>query len=238
MPYIPFMPIGETPQHLPSALNREGHPLAQLGSGFQILHDLLPAEQAQKLFLTLHNLAAYSLAVDDYIMGGPQAQSLRVLADQRNYVQHFLLSMSSITNDTLEDEPNLLQQACWAAGTVYSLISVFPVPHHSAPFSKLARMIKQHLTSTSTRDSIRWQRPSPLTLWIIVMGTLASTASDDGREERVWYMTVLERLVHRMEIPSWQSLKDQLLKFLWFPSTSDADGQHLWREIHTSNPFR
>jgi hypothetical protein len=69
------------------------------------------------------------------------------------------------------------------------------------------------------------------------MGALASTADEDTKEEKAWYISVLERLVHRMQILSWERLKDLLLNFLWFPSTSDTDGQQLWKEIHTSNPF-
>ncbi|EXJ70310.1 uncharacterized protein A1O5_06378 [Cladophialophora psammophila CBS 110553] len=239
-PTLLFVPIGESPEHTLTTVKRTGHPLGQLGSGFQTLHDLLPSDFAQELYFVLLHLSTYLLAVDDYIMGRPQAQSLGILADQRNFVQHSLMSMFSSPGDsTSQHQMYSLQQATWGAGVVYSLVAVFPVPHARAPFAKLAAWIKEHLVSTSSsHNGKKWQKGAPLMLWITFMGALASTADEASEAEKTWYISVLERLVHRMQILSWQSLKDQLLHFLWFPSTSDIDGQQLWREIHTSNPFK
>jgi hypothetical protein len=240
-PVYPFVPLGESPHRTLAAVSRQEHPLAQLGIGFQILRDLLPDEDDHALSFALRNLSTYSLAVDDYIMGRPQALSLGTLADQRNFVQHSLMSLRSSSDDFERDSANdtfLLQEACWTAGVIYSLITVFPVPHSTAPFVLLSRQLKQHLVFTSAHFSRRWQKPSQLVLWMTFMGALASTADDDeSKAVKEWYITVLERLVHRMQILSWERLKDVLLRFLWFPSTSDTDGQQLWKEIHTSNPF-
>ncbi|OQV03894.1 hypothetical protein CLAIMM_08873 isoform 3 [Cladophialophora immunda] len=239
-PTLPFVPIGESPERTLATIQRRGHPLAQLGSGFQTLYDVLPSEMAQELCFVLSHLSTYLLAVEDYIMGRPQAQSMLLLADQRNFIQHRLMSMFSSPRDsTSADEMYSLQQAAWCAGVVYSLISVFPIPPARGPFAKLAARIKQHLISTSSsHDGKKWRKGASLMLWITFMGALASTADQRSEAEKTWYISVLERLVHRMQILSWQSLRAQLLNFLWFPSTSDTDGQQLWREIHTSNPFR
>jgi hypothetical protein len=226
-------------------VSRSQHPLAQLGSGFRVLHDLLPEDAAQRLFTTLHNLSVYSLAVDDYIMGRPLAPTLATLADQRNYVQHALMSISPLTsNDSGRSEAGSpsqetfqLQDACWAAGAIYSLIAVFPIPSCKAPFAKLASVLRQHLIFTSARFAGRWHTPSPLVLWMTFMGALASTARDESQDDKMWYFNVLERLVHRMRISSWDNLKKELMNFLWFPTTSDTDGQQVWKEIHSFNPF-
>lgn len=239
-PRYPYVPLRAPPEDNLNALNRTKHPLAQLGTGFQILHDLLPSDVAIPLFHILHNLSTYSLAVYDYVTGRSQAQSLASLADQRNFVQHNLMSMipgPSDNQEYLEDDTHFLQEACWAAGSVYSLITVFPIPHYRAPFTNLACQIKQCLIDMSAHSAKSWQKPSPLLLWITFMGVLAATASDQCKEEKSWYMNVIERLLHRMQIFSWQNLKDELLNFLWFPSTSDTDGRRLWREIHDSNPW-
>ncbi|KAJ9609016.1 hypothetical protein H2200_006787 [Cladophialophora chaetospira] len=241
-PIYPFVPIGESPELTLAAVDRAHHPLAQLGSGFRVLRDLIPEEEsAEELLVTLQHLATYSLAVYDYVMGRPQALKLANLADQRNFVQHSLLSLNSKSNESREqlnsEDTFLLKEACWTSGAVYSLIAIFPVPHPKAPFGKLAKQLKQHLIYTSAHFARRWQTPSPLVLWMTFMGALASTADDESKETKAWYITVLERLVHRMLILSWENLREHLLKFLWFPSTSDTDGQQLWREIHTSNPF-
>lgn len=59
-----------------------------------------------------------------------------------------------------------------------------------------------------------------------------------GMEEREWFVAVLHRCLSRLRIESWEALKDMLLKFLWLPSTNDADGYDLWLEVEESNPFR
>ncbi|KAK5044490.1 hypothetical protein LTR84_010771 [Exophiala bonariae] len=243
-PVYPFIPLQISPQHVLDAVSREVHPLRQLGTGFRALYDLLPSDVAQSLFLTLHNLSTYSIAVDDYITGRSQAQDLGALADQRNFVQHSLLSWSPGLDDDVKGSKEdivVLQQACWAASVIYSLIAIFPVPHSRAPFGTLARQLKHGLVHTNNLLRNRWHDSSPLLLWVIFMGALASTANDEGEGKKEgckeWYINVLERFVHRMQIMSWGALKDQLLNFLWFPSTSDGDGQQLWMEINTSNLF-
>lgn len=241
-PVYPFVPVGELPERTLAAVDRAQHPLAQLGSGFRVLRDLIPEqESAEELLINLHNLSTYSLGVYDYVMGRPQAPSLGILADQRNFVQHSLMSMSLKSNGSREEvngeDTFWLKEACWTSGAVYSLIAVFPIPHSKAPFGRLAKQLKQQLVYTSAHFARRWQKLSPLVLWMTFMGALASTADEESKETKAWYISVLERLVHRMQILSWDKLRDQLLKFLWFPSTSDTDGQQLWKEIHTSNPF-
>ncbi|KIW72873.1 hypothetical protein PV04_01035 [Phialophora macrospora] len=244
-PTYPFVPIGESPARTLTDVSRTDHALAKLGTGFQVLRELMADEQStRELVSTLCNLATYSLAVYDYIMGRPQAPSLKILADQRNFVQHGLMQMSSTSSDrahvaaTHESSSTFaLKEACWSAAAVYSLIAVFPIPPPRAPFAQLARELKQHLVQTSSHFPRRWQKPSPLLLWMTFMGALASTADEETKEEKAWYISVLERLVHRMQILNWEKLKDLLLNFLWFPTTSDTDGQQLWKEMHTSNPF-
>ncbi|OAP57589.1 hypothetical protein AYL99_08327 [Fonsecaea erecta] len=245
-PALRFVPIGESPESTLATVHRPGHPLAQLGTGFRTLYNVLPSETAQELYVVVLQLSTYLLAVDDYIMGRPQAQSVLILADQRNFVQHSLMSLYSSPRDetTSGDQIYPLRQATWCAGVVYSLTSIFPIPRAGALFAKLASRIKQHLIATTSsgdgghHEGSKWREAASLMLWITFMGLLASTAHPDSEAEKTWYISVLERLVHRMQILSWQRLKDQLLNFLWFPSTSDTDGQRLWREIHTSNPFR
>ena len=240
-PVYVFVPLGEPPERTLAAVSRNNHPLAQLGSGFQILQELLPGEATQSLFFTLRNLSNYLLAVNDHVTGSPHALFLRDLADQRNFVQYSLLAIrpgqTESRESTPEDSPSL-SEACWTAATIYSLIAIFPIPRRAAPFSDLALQLRGQLVSTSSQLTRGWERMGigALVLWMTFMGALASMANSEN-PEKTWYISILDRLVHRMQISSWERLKEVLLNFLWFPSTSDADGQQLWNEIHTSNPF-
>lgn len=174
-------------------------------------------------------------------MGRAQAQSLGVLADQRNYVQHCLLSMlfaapDDATTDSTSDTA-LLTRACLTAAVIYSMIAVFPVPQPHTPFPQLARHLKQLLVNISTQFSKKWESSTPLLLWMTFLGALASTADEESEQDKTWYIGVLERLLHRMQIFTWQNLREHLMNFLWYSNTSDYDGKELWREIHNSNPF-
>lgn len=235
------MPLANLPELTLAAVSRAAHPLAGLGSGFQILDELLPAEHAQTLVTVLQNLSTYLISVDNYIMGRSQAQSLGVLADQRNFVQHRLLSMlfaapENATCDSLDDMASL-SRACLTAAVIYSMIAVFPVPRPHTPFPRLARQLKQHLVNYSDQFERKWQGLTPILLWMTFLGALASTAYQESEQDKIWYIGVLERLLYRMQIFSWQSLREQLMTFLWYPITSDADGRELWRAVHVSNPF-
>ena len=174
-------------------------------------------------------------------MGRSHAPLLGVLADQRNFVQHSLMSMRPVPGDTNQvssEDTFLLQEACWTATAIYSLIAVFPISPPHAPFVHFAQQLKGYLINTSAHVSRRWQRPPQLVLWMTFMGAIASVAEDEDKHDvRAWYISVLERLVHRMDISTWEGLKEVLLNYLWFPNTSDNDGQQLWREINSSNPF-
>lgn len=75
---------------------------------------------------------------------------------------------------------------------MYSLIAVFPVPHSKAPFAKLAHQLKQRLIYTNDILTSRWDDSSPLLLWMIFMGALASTAYNEDKDGcKEWYISVL-----------------------------------------------
>jgi hypothetical protein len=238
-PGLPFIPLGESPELTLATIARVGHPLAQLGNAFRQSRDSTTWAISQELRSVLCNLAAYSTGVEDYVMCRPHAHSLRELADQRNYVEHKLMRLCPL-KDTAGGGSNALgslDQACWTAAVVYSLIAVFPIPHQKAPFATLATQIRLVLESSSSEIASRWDRPPVLMLWITFMGAMSATASEKSKEDKKWYHMVLERLLHRSQISTWQQLKDILMSHLWFPSTSDGDGQRLWQGIHASNPF-
>ena len=236
-PAFPFVPIDRHPADALKAVWRRDHPLHSLAEGFQILHKVLEPEDAETLLPILVKVSRYTLAVDDFIMGRPQAQSLRMLADQRNFVQHTLMSACpveaevEVETETRPDNSGSFYRASWCAAMIYSLITVFPIPHRSAPFARLSRQIRGHISTPAIHA--RWHEAPSLMLWITVMGALGATP----RPEKAWYISVLERLANRLRVTSWDDLRAQLRNFLWNHTVSDPDGQHLWKDIRKSSPF-
>jgi hypothetical protein len=124
-----------------------------------------------------------------------------------------------------------LYELCRLAAIIYSLIVVFPLPTATAPFAKLALQVKEQISKPSIH--LRWTEAPQLILWITVMAAIASV----DISERSWFVLILERLINRLKLNSWAQMKEYLEDFMWFGSTSDADGLNLWKEIEDSSPF-
>jgi hypothetical protein len=230
LPFIPFNPDVEA--HL-SAAHRRNHPLCNLGKGFTVLHGILPPEKVVHLYPVLCRLRAYTLAVHNYVEGTLEAQSLGVMADARNFAQYSLMSLSPAPDAEKAgvEQEHLLYELCRLGGMIYSLLIVFPLPPTTAPFAKLSRQIKEQLSISTVHA--RWSEAPQLMLWVTFMAAIASI----GLSERLWYISLLDRLVGRLKVGSWAEMKELLEDFLWFGSTSDVDGFDLWKEIEHSSPF-
>ncbi|RVX74522.1 hypothetical protein B0A52_01648 [Exophiala mesophila] len=215
-----------------SVLRRVDRPLRQLGHGFRILKTLRP-DSSDRLLTCLHYLSLYTLGIDDYLAVRPAAQSLIVIADQRNYVQHNLMTNipNSKSPDTHDNDEDHLHTLCHLAATIYSLLCVFPIP--AAPFHSLATRIRTILGHAKLARE--FAEAPELMLWISVMGALASIGSSTG--DRAWFVVALDRGFRRLKLESWDELRAILLRFLWFPSTNDYDGGVLWEEVEDSDPF-
>lgn len=225
------MPNGENPEGSLKAIRRTNHPLSCLAAGFKVLHEVLPSQESTELHEVVIKLSSYTLAVDDFVMGRPQARSLKTLANQRNFVQHCLMSKHPSKTEKDLGENDSFYTACWFAAVIYSLITVFPIPHWAAPFVQLSLQIKDTISSPTIKA--RWAEAPSLMLWVTVMGAIAAV----NLPERSWYISVLERLTNRLKITSWDDMRTELQNFLWFNSVSEPDGQRLWKEVKKSSPF-
>ena len=211
-------------------MRRHTHPLCNLGQGFVVLHRILKPDKVVHLYPVLCRLSDYTLAVDDYVEGRSEAQSLGCIAAERNFVQHSLMSLVPEEQATGEQQ-DPIYDLCRLAAMIYSLIVVFPLPVQTAPFSKLARQVKEQMSHPAVHA--RWSESPQLMLWITFMAAIASI----GINERSWYVSTLDRLVSRLGIGSWTEVKGLLLDFLWYGSISDVDGADLWKEVQQSSPF-
>jgi len=176
-------------------------------------------------------LVQYTLAVDDYVQGRDEAQTLSILADERNYVQHSILCLIPSPGSAEAEEETALYSLCKLAMLVYSMIIVFPLPAVGAPFPQLATQIKQQLLHPNIHT--RWKEAAEFFFWVTAMGAIASI----GTKERHWFIASLDRLTHRLKIYDWLHMREHLSVFLWFASTNDVDGLDLWKEIEASSPF-
>jgi hypothetical protein len=230
-PSLSYIPVNSDVENFLGGVRRHTHPHCNLGRGFVALHGVLPQTKLMCLYPVLCSLCNYTLAVDDYVEGRTEAQSLGVLADERNFVQHCLMSLTPDAETAESQQECSLYELCRLAATIYSLIAVFPLPTTTAPFAKLALQVKEQISKPNVH--LRWNEAPQLMLWIIVMAAIASV----DMSERSWFVLILERLINRLKLNSWAQMKEHLEDFMWFGSTSNADGLNLWKEIEDSSPF-
>ncbi|KAJ9663807.1 hypothetical protein H2198_000567 [Neophaeococcomyces mojaviensis] len=230
----PKWSYGSYAQHNPDAravdwierTTRLDHPLMSLGTGFCAIRSWLPTDQAITLEQVFLDLAKYTRASDDFLSNHEQAYGPAVMADQRNAVQHALMSLA-LSNEACFNQRDLYELS-WLAGVAYSLIATFPLAPNAAPFSRIAQLIRLKMSSSTLLSS--WSEAPHLMLWITVLGAICAIGSPD----RATYVEVLKQETWRLDVHSWKDLRAQLMNFLWFPIASDTDGIKLWKDIETS----
>ena len=227
---LPYEHLGDSVIGPLNAVSRKTHPLVGLGRGFRVLPEILGQEAVEKLLTVLKWTIQYTLAIDDQVNNRPEAQTLRFVADERNFVQHSLMLLTPLLSEIQEE--HLLIRLARLGTVVYSLLVVFPIPAIAAPFQQLALDIKTQLLDPSIQTW--WNQATELILWTTVMGAIAAT----GHPERGWYRSILDEHIRQLGIDCWSSLKEHLGMFLWYGYNNDSDGLKLWTEIEESNLFR
>ena len=212
-------------------VRRPGSPFPRLGKGFQVLKTALPLEIGNSLYEVLLQLCDYTVAVHNYVEGSSRAQDLSILTDERNFVQHSLMSLEAHGQSSGPSQEQPLYEICRLAAIVYSLTVVFPIPTTTAPFTALGKHMKEVMSYEGVHA--KWNETPHLMLWATVMAAIASIGSDD----RSWFICILDRLMNRLMIHTWSEMKLSLQEHLWFDGTNCVDGFRLWEEIERSSPF-
>lgn len=173
----------------------------------------------------------FMIVVENHIQGRWSPRTFTVIIDQRNFVQHSLMSLKS-KRELLEDGFSVqegLYEPCRLAVIVFSFLVVFPIPPVSGPFESLTKQLLAELIEIDVRKESALR--SRMILWMWVMGAIAAI----GLPERQWFLNRVQELSSRLVVESWKALQDVLQSFLWFPSTNDPDGQDVWSEMQVNS---
>jgi hypothetical protein len=187
-------------------------------SNIQLLRDL---------FTTLRYMAGYTVLVYNHCQGTAM-QSTGALTDQRNSIQHRLLSLPPHPYEQCSEGICRLYESTRLTAEVYSLLCVYPYPRGHAPFGELASLLRKELSGLDL-GNVSYEE-SKLLLWILVMGAIVTV----GALERLWFISTLRHVSGRLELESWQEMKSILTTFLWLDMTNDIDGSDVWDEVSPS----
>lgn len=228
--FYPFRPEITTN---PSPIKETEHPLCLMGTGFNALEAVMPLNDRDDVYAVLHRLRTYTLKMDDFVENRPNAVSLGVLGDERNFAQHSLMQLHAYEGDFYlapSASRDLFFELCHLSAIIYSITVTFPLPRTSILLARLSALIKSRLLQPDF--GVRWLRDPRLTLWIIVMTALL----DLPGESRQWLVVVLDRLCQTLRVRNWSDMRSILMTFLWYGKVADDAGRRLWDEIESLHP--
>jgi hypothetical protein len=189
------------------------------------LDDFVDVGLTSDLVNVLRDMSHYNAMVGAHSQGMMPSPDMAVLADKRNLTQHRLLSLPSAYD--FEEQffaVHKTYESTRLAAIMYSLLVLFPLPAATAPFTRLAQMLKTALVDSELKTS--WRRAPKLLLWILVVGGVGSMNTPD----RSWYVAALCWLTAAVGIKRWEDLREVVMPILWLEYTCDAAGQALWGE--------
>jgi len=203
-------------------------PLRRLGQGFD---DMIPSGLNETAHSVIQALAELTIIIDCHCRGVTIIADLTQFIDKRNAVQHQLMSLPS--GDTLTPEEvksTSLYESIRLATMIYSAAVTFPLPPLTGIFHRLACLLREVLEK-SKFDSC-WQSSSKALLWMLVLGGIAAS----GTNERSWYVQNLLTVSTALALSEWAQVSIELGSHLWLESACDSAGRNLWMEVMNLRP--
>lgn len=177
----------------------------------------------------------YTSMLEAYIDGCLVDPDLIQFCDQRNLIQHQLLSLPSADNlSGISLQKKQVYEVCRISGIIYSIGVIFPLPGLTTPLTSLSRTLKHHLQYCDLNLYLSLTDLIDIFLWAITIGGVAAT----GTHERQWFVKSLKRVAAAAQLDQWSDLKRSLKRILWLDNACDNAGQQVWNEaeqqLHSS----
>ena len=216
-------------QHEKEAVANE---LGQQGTGFwQVWStDASTPPYLDPLLEVIQDTCDFTVVVENHASGRWLPRTSHDIIDQRNFVQHKIMSLvpedELIATDLVSlSDIDSQYESCRLACIIYSLLIVMPVPPVVGPFETLTEKLKSLLQAREWK--VLNTRRLRLHLWILVMGAIASI----GLPDRPWFLLRTMEVLEEFDMAKWKDLKALLKMFLWHPRTSDFDGLDIWKAV-------
>jgi hypothetical protein len=181
-------------------------------------------------------MKAYTSIVEKYQDGSIAEPDLCRICNQRNFVQHRLLSLLPVQNldqDFRTSYP--VYEICRLAGLIFGVGVIFPLPAQTAPLSNLVKLLQAELQESRLESDWWFPDTVRVLIWVLTLGGIAAT----DLPNRTWFVATLGRVTARSGLVRWRDLKLVLDQILWLDSACDFGGQQLWEEVerHTVDPL-
>lgn len=182
----------------------------------------------EDLAKTFQSLRAYTSILEKYQEGSLHKVDLCEIGDQRNLIQHRLMSLPSAAElEIAQDNSNNMYETWRLAAIIFSVGVTFPLPGPSVPLHILARLLQSELNAHLSCFNLTSTGNIHLLIWALTLGGIAATNSP----ERTWFVEVLRVWLLRAHIYRWQHLTVILREIVWLDSACNHAGQQLWDEL-------
>lgn len=210
--------------------------LGSLGLSFWKIWGSHSPATIQKLCTVIRHMCDFTTVVENYIDGRWVSRMPAELTDQRNYVQHSLISLE--TGAEIEKGGERLTEphyeSCRLACIAYSFLVIFPFPPIVGLFERLTARLQKAMMNIRLRLDELSRPRLELHLWIAVMGAIICV----GLPDRAFYIREITKILPQLQVDSYEGLVRILQTFLWHPKTNNYDGMDLWRALKPPAPKR
>lgn len=176
----------------------------------------------------------YTSMLDRYRQGALKTLDLALIADQRNIIQHHVMSLPTAAEIKVVS-PIMVKgvyEVCRIATVIFSMGVVLPLQKLCTAYKPLVEKLKLELLELQDTIDIYQPEVLELIIWVTVLGTIAA----EKTTERSWFVRVLKHLTEPLLLSGWEDLEDRLERILWLRNACNAAGYRLWQEVQdTSN---
>lgn len=210
---------------------------ADVDAGFGKLRDIGFTQEMAEVF---HAMRIYVAIVDQYIRGKQVKPDLSLITDQRNLIQHTLLSLPPVSQLPYDvfvashlphHRQQVVYEACRLAALIFGVGVTFPLPAQTSPLGSLARFLHALLRDVPISELCATSLDASVALlWVLTLGGIAAS----GQPDRAWFVCALAPVAQQLGCRSWPGLKPVLEMMLWYDTACDEPGQELWMEVEQS----
>ena len=183
----------------------------------------------KELAETFHAMKIYTSMLDGYQRGALKTFDLSLIADQRNIIQHHVLSLprASEIKVVFTVKVKGVYEVCRIATLIFSMGVMFPLQKLSTAYNPLVKQLKLELLELKAMMDIYQPEVLDLVIWVATLGAIAA----EKTIERSWFVHVLKHLTEHARISRWNDLEERLERILWLRNACNDAGYRLWLEV-------
>ena len=188
----------------------------------------------QELAATVYAMKLYTSMLDRYQRGAVKNLDMALIADQRNLIQHHLMSLPTAAEMKVVSTAKVkgVYEVCRIATLIFSMGIVLPLQKLCAAYNPLVEKLKLELLELQDTIDIYQPEVLELIIWVTVLGAIAA----EKTSKRSWFVHVLKHLTEPLLLSGWEDLEDRLEGILWLRNACNNAGYRLWQEVQdTSN---